>query len=142
MFSRLPRLLPALAVAAAGLLLLATGSPAQQPTPAPAGQPSAADLKAKQEENAKLFKDFTDSLVRLANRLEKSDRLEDKEKAKTITRAIELASKETVSGQFSKLVQGLAKGKTDFDLSNLQGDEAQLRAMLKHRGNALKVKLE
>jgi len=131
MFSRLPRLLPALAAAAAGLLLLATGSPAQPPAPAPAGQPSPADLKAKQEENAKLFKDFTDSLVRLANRLEKSDRLEDKEKAKTITRAIELASKENVSGQFSKLVQGLAKGKTDFDLSNLQGDEAQLRAMLK-----------
>jgi len=127
MFSRLPRLLPALAVTAAGVLLLATGSPAQPP----AAPPTPADLKAKQEENQKLFKDFTDSLVRLANRLEKSERPEDKEKAKTITRAIELASKENVSGQFQKLVQGLAKGKTEFDLSGLQGDEAQLRAMLK-----------
>jgi hypothetical protein len=58
----------------------------------PAAEPgkSATDLRKPQEENAKLFRELSQGLLRLAQKLERSDRPEDQERAKTIRAALKV----------------------------------------------------
>src|SRR6478735_2803882 len=103
---------PAAAIASCvfAIGLTATAQPpAASPTPAPAkpeAAPAAAsikDLLAREQQLEKRYKAFTANLLGLAQKLEKSDRIEDKDKAKALRRAIELADKEGVDNKFTKL---------------------------------------
>src|SRR5262245_5960143 len=60
-----------------------------------------------QERLRQQFGAFQQSLLTLAQRLEKSAKVEDREKAAVLRQAIELASREGVDNQFSKLVSTL-----------------------------------
>lgn len=102
-------------------------SPGAQPTSPPATQD---ELKAKQEENKKNFQQFKETLFRLATRLEKSDRVEAKDQAKVIRTALEIAEKQGVDGQFSKLVTGIAGAKSGLDFGKLSEEDKQLVKML------------
>src|SRR5471030_3065361 len=134
------RIMPSLVAATASLFVLTSFLTAQTPakpavpatTPAPASTPTLTpeEIKAQQERSAKKFNEFKESLFRLAKRLEKSERAEDKATAKVVLQAIEEAMKQNVEGQFSKLIVGLAKtGKSIGDFNNVSTDEKQLAKM-------------
>jgi hypothetical protein len=111
-----PALSIAMAVLAAGLNLQAQPSSPAAPTtttPAPAttSAPDASlkELIARQSALEKQYKAFTTNLLALAQKLEKSDRIEDKDKAKALRRAIDLADKEGVDNKFTTLFRTLTK---------------------------------
>lgn len=88
-----------------------------------------------QERLRQQYNAFQQSLLSLAQRLEKSSKPEDREKAVVLRQAIELASKEGVDNQFTKLVSTLtASGITLRDIEGAIGQNEQLlktlRAML------------
>jgi len=58
------------------------------------------DLKGSQDENAKLYKRLADEMLRLAQRWEKSDNPDEKERAKTLRAALDLAAKHGVDTLF------------------------------------------
>src|SRR5436305_1628869 len=121
--------LAALALAA-GLFALTAVSSAQPPTGKP-GPDTTADLRPQQEANAELFKKFQKDLLALAQRLERSDKPEDKERAKVLYAALELARKENLESQFGKIIAGMAKGSTNTqDLTALVGQDEHLRKVL------------
>jgi hypothetical protein len=137
----------ALAVLAAGLNLYgqpasptpATPTPAAPGTsPTPAATPSGADLKdliARQQELDRRYKAFTTNLLALAQKLEKSDRVEDKDKAKSLRKAIDLADKEGVDNKFTTLLRTLMKNSggdlTIADLTNAKSQNDDLIKVLK-----------
>ncbi len=134
-----PQIMPSFVVATVGLFVFTSVMMAQPPAKpvVPATPPvektglTPEQIKDKQAINAKKFVEFKESLFRLAKRLELSDRAEDKETAKVIQRAIEVALKENVDGQFQKLLIGLSKGnKTIGELGDISNDEKQLGKML------------
>ena len=102
---------PALAIAAAVLaagLNLQAQPPAKPPprppaaaTPAPAADVNLKELIARQQALERQYKAFTTNLLALAQKLEKSDRIEDKDKAKALRKAIDLADKEGVDNKFT-----------------------------------------
>lgn len=104
----MPRRLPTLALlalaAAVGLFALMSVLTAQSPPPAAGTDP----LKAGQEENFELYKKFSDKLLELAQKWEKSDNPEDKERAKTIRTALKIAEERGVKNLFKDLAEGLA----------------------------------
>jgi hypothetical protein len=121
-----PRLPGLLAFAAVAVIL--TVAPAQPP--AADANPSA-DLRGRQEQNAKLFAEFKTALLRLAQKLQRSDKPEDQERAKVIFAAIDLAAKENVDDQFRRLVGGMAKtGGNVQSVNDLLKDDAQLTKVL------------
>ena len=121
-----PRLPGLLAFAAVAVAL--TVAPAQPP--AGDATPSA-DLRTRQELNAKQFAEFKTALLRLAQKLQRSDKPEDQERAKVIFAAIDLAAKENVDDQFRKLVGGMAKaGGNVGAVNDLLKDDAQLTKTL------------
>ena len=143
---RWPKIMPSFVVATVGLFVLTSVMMAQPPVKpvVPATPPvertglTPEQIKDKQAINAKKFVEFKESLFRLAKRLELSDRAEDKETAKVIQRAIEVALKENVDGQFQKLLIGLSKGnKTIGELGDISNDEKQLGKMLQEILNIL-----
>jgi hypothetical protein len=130
-------------VAAASLLLFAVAAiPAQAPKPAdpkvePKAKPAAVvpteapattkDLRGSSEQTAKVFQEISRGLFTLAQRLEKSERPEDKERAKTIYAALEHAQKASIDAQFKTLIGGLSKGSDNpQDLGGLQGKNKEL----------------
>jgi hypothetical protein len=116
-----------LLILSAGLFaLVATGS--AQP---PSDPKSAADLKSQQEQNAELFRRFQKDLLSLAQRMERSDRPEDKERAKVLYAALELARKENLESQFQKIIGAMARGTGNVqDLDAIIGQDEQLRKVL------------
>src|SRR4051812_47664939 len=94
--------IPAVFALAAGLFALTAVSSAQPPA-GKQGPESTADLRPQQEANAELFKKFQKDLLSLAQRLERSDKPEDKERAKVLYAALELARKENLESQFGKI---------------------------------------
>lgn len=122
--------------AAAALLFAVAAIPAQAPKPTdPKAKPAAApetpvtpkELRGSSEQNAKVFQEISRGLLTLAQRLEKSERPEDKERAKTIYAALEHAQKASIDTQFKTLIGGLAKG-TDNpqDIDGLKGKNKEL----------------
>src|SRR5215213_5177226 len=121
-----PALAIALAVFAAGLNLQAQPPAAAIPTPgaapakaapAPATDITIKELVARQQALEKQYKAFTTNLLALAQKLEKSDRVEDKDKAKALRKAIDLADKEGVDNKFTTLLRTLTGKSGGLDLS-------------------------
>jgi hypothetical protein len=135
MIRRLPAL-PLAFAAALGLFALTPGL--AQPPAAPAPQIKPDDLKRNQEENAKLFKRFSEELLRLAQRWEKSDNPDERERAKALRGALQLVEKHGVEGLFKELVGGLA-GNTTGQFSGLIAKDAKLRAALQELLTALET---
>jgi hypothetical protein len=112
-----------------GLLALAPVVPAQ----APPG-PSTADpekIKGTQEENLKFFKKFADEMLRLAQRWEKSDSPDDRDRAKSLRAGLELIEKKGVENLFKDMVKGLGtKSPNSGDFNTLLGKDAKLIAAL------------
>jgi hypothetical protein len=130
MFTRIRPL--ALAVVA-GLFALTSALTAQPPEPKGIG-----DLRTPQEQNAELFRKFQRELLSLAQKLERSGRPEDKERAKVIYAALELSRKENVESQFQKLVAAMAKGTTNAQaIQGIIGQDAQLTKALQDILNVL-----
>ena len=117
--------LTTLAVLLSGIAVYGqTEPPAQPATP----EAIKNDLVAKQEQLARQFREFSSALLRLALRLERSDKVEEKERAKALRRAIELAEKEGVENQFTKLITILTKSNavTSTELTQAVGQNEQL----------------
>lgn len=113
----------------AGLLALAPVVPAQAP-PGP-GTTDPEKIKGTQEENLKFFKKFADEMLRLAQRWEKSDNPDDRERAKSLRSGLELIEKKGVENLFKDLVKGLGtKNPNSGDFNTLLGKDAKLIAAL------------
>jgi hypothetical protein len=69
------------------------------------------ELAARQERLARQFKEFKEALLRLAQRMEKSSKLEDREKAVVLRKAIDLTTNEGVDTKFDKLIAFLKANK-------------------------------
>lgn len=114
---------PAFAIVAA-LMAVGLNVQAQPPakTPAPTSpapvEANIKDLVARQQELEKRYKAFTTNLLALALKLEKSERIEDKDKAKALKKAIELADKEGVDNKFTTLLRTLTKS-ADISISDI-----------------------
>jgi hypothetical protein len=115
--------MPLAFVAALGLFALTPNSSAQ-PT-------DTGGIKRTQEENLKLFKRFSEEVLRLAQRWEKSDSADDKERAKSLRGAMKLIEEKGVEKLFKELIEGLgAKAFTPGDLNTLLGKDKKLIAAL------------
>ncbi len=115
--------------ATVGLFALTSALTAQPPVPgSPPIRPE--DLKANQDENARLYRRLADEMLRLAQRWEKSDNPDEKERAKTLRTALEIAALKGVDNLFKELVSGLAGRPTGGDLNRLIGQDQKLRAAL------------
>ena len=125
---------------AIGLLVFTQTLVAQAPKPvADAPAPKAAtELRGPQEQNAKLFQDLKRGLLVLAQKLEKSDRQEDKDRSKTIRAALDVAEKANVDNQFKNLITGLSKGSNKIqDVDQLLGQNGELAKALQEMLNIL-----
>ncbi|MBY0460323.1 MAG: hypothetical protein K2V38_23665, partial [Gemmataceae bacterium] len=98
-----------------------TAQPVTQPATQPATQPvgpTTSGTKRTQEENLKFYKSFADQVLRLAQRWEKSDSVEDRDRAKTLRAALKLAEEKGVEKLFKDLIEGLNGkdlGGSEFD---------------------------
>jgi hypothetical protein len=112
-----------------GLVALAPVVPAQTP-PGP-GSTDPDRIKGSQEENLKFFKKFADEMLRLAQRWEKSDNPDDRDRAKSLRAGLELIEKKGVENLFKDMVKGLgAKNPNSGDFNTLLGKDAKLIAAL------------
>lgn len=85
-----------------------------------------------QERLRQQFGAFQQSILSLAQRLEKSPKPEDREKAAALRQAIDLASREGIDTQFSKLVTTLtASGVTLREIESAIGQNEQLLKTLR-----------
>ena len=137
MFRRLPTFLSLSFAATLGLFALTSVLLAQPPAatippaaPATPGIDSAL-VKRSQEENLKLFKRFSDEVLRLAQKWEKSDNIQDKDRAIALRAALKLIEEKGVEKLFKELIEGLGqKNLTGTDFGNLLGKDKQLMAAL------------
>ena len=106
MFRRLPIFLSLSFAATVGLFALTSVLTAQPPGSAPI---SGSGIKRTQEENLKFFKRFSEEVLRLAQRWEKSDSPEDRERAKSLRTALKLIQEKGVEKMFKELIEGLGK---------------------------------
>ena len=122
MFRRLPTFLPLTFAATVGLFVLTSVITAQQPTPVPA-----TGTKRSQEENLKFYKSFTEQVLRLAQKWEKSDSPEDKDRAKSLRSVLKLAEERGVEKLFKELIEGLnGKNLGGSDFESLLGKDKKL----------------
>lgn len=113
MFRRVVMSLAAAALALAPVLRAGdAGKPVDNPSRASVSETAA----VTQEVLSRQFRDFEQQLLRLALRLEQSGKPEDRERAKSLKKAIAVASGEALDNRFDKLVQLLKKS----ELNNLQ----------------------
>jgi len=128
-----------LAVLLAPLWLSAQTPPAAKPKPPAAVVPGTPvldtsvkpeELQTRQEEIKKTFAQFKEGLFRLATRLEKSERQEAKDQAKSIKKALEESDKLGIDQQFSKLVTSLRSGTGEIDLTRAGQEDKELVKML------------
>lgn len=119
-------------------LLLVVFATVRADTP-PAATPTEAQLqKAKQQaafEQERLrrqYGDFQRSLLTLAQRYEKSTKLEEREKALALRQAIELSAREGIDNQFNRLVVALtSSGITLQEINSAIGQNEQLAKTLR-----------
>lgn len=127
MLRRLPGLMPLTFAAALGLFALTAALTAQPPAAPDPGS----GIKRSQEENLKLFKRFSEEVLRLAQRWEKSDNPEDKERAKSLRGALKLIEEKGVEKLFKELIEGLsAKNLTGGDFNSILGKDRKLMEAL------------
>ena len=135
-----PALAIATAVLAAGLNLQAQppaastspapATPATSPTPAPAADVSLKELIAREQALERQYKAFVTNLLALAQKLEKSERIEDKDKAKSLRKAIDLADKEGVDNKFTTLLRTLTAS-NDIKVSEITSAKSQNDDLIK-----------
>jgi hypothetical protein len=137
MFRRLPTFMSLSFAATVGLFALTSvliAQPAAQPVKpaaAPTGPLDSATIKRSQEENLKFFKKFSDEVLRLAQKWEKSDNPDDKERAKSLRAALKLIDEKGVEKLFKELVEGLGqKSFTGGDFNTLLGKDKKLMEAL------------
>jgi hypothetical protein len=135
MFRRLPTYLSLTFAATVGLFALTSVLLAQPPATTPADKPADVvkpeDVKRSQEENAKFYRRFADEMLRLAQRWEKSDNPDERERAKALRAALDLAAKHGVDNLFKDLLSGLAKGNLNgTDFQDILGKDRKLIAAL------------
>src|SRR5437588_2431201 len=99
-----------------GCLLLALGAisaaaqpPADSQTKGKALADQREDAVLEQERLARQFREFESSLLRLAQRLERSSKPEDRERAALLKRAIKKAGDQAIDAKFDTLI-GLLRG--------------------------------
>ncbi len=125
MFRRLPTFLSLTFATAVGLFALSSVLLAQPP--AAGTDNTGAKIKNTQEENMKLFKRFADEALRLAQRWEKSDSPDDRDRAKTIRAALKLVDEKNVENLFKDLVKGLGNpNPNSSDFGSIIGKDAKL----------------
>ncbi|MCE9565202.1 MAG: hypothetical protein K8U57_24485 [Planctomycetes bacterium] len=124
MIRRLP-IMPLAFAATFGAFSLTSVLLAQPPKTAPEIKPG--DIRGSQQDNAKLYQRFADDLLRLAQRWEKSDNVDEKERAKTLRAALKIADEKGVKNLFEEIVKGLAGG---GDIKVLPNKDAKLIAAL------------
>lgn len=110
-----------------GLLAVATASLGQPPRPAALPGDG---IKRTNEENFKLYKKFADDLLALAQKWEKSDNPDEKNRAKSLRAALKIGEERGVENMFRGVlatVQGVKSG-PEFD-SLFAKDAALLRAL-------------
>lgn len=100
------RFLPLMLVATVGLFAITSVITAQ---PTPAAPPTTDTTKRSQEENLRFYKKFADELLKLAQKWEKSDNPEEKERAKTLRAALKLAEEKGIENLFKQIIDPLSK---------------------------------
>ncbi len=123
-------------LAAAGVALFGVTIALAQ-TPMPADVKSPGELTKNEEANAKLFKELSRKILELAVKLDKSDRPEDKDRAKTLRAALEVAEKAGVENQFRALLGGMKGSNKLQDLEKLIGQDEELSKTLLEMLNIL-----
>ncbi len=137
MFNLRGSLQASLAVAAAVLFVLgirADDPPARAPSGAgKKAQLSGADLAARERELGEKYKEFEQALLVLKQRLEKSDRKEDRDRAAVLGKVLEKSTDFGITTRFSELVKFLSTEKlskgSNINAAHLQA--ARLAAALK-----------
>lgn len=120
------RILPLMLAATVGLFALTTVITAQ-PAATP---PTTEGTKRSQEENLRFYKKFADELLKLAQKWEKSDSPEEKERAKTLRAALKLAEEKGIENLFKQLIDPLGKGEFGFLLEKDKALVAALKELL------------
>lgn len=146
---------PAAAIATCALVIGLTQAqpPAKPAAPATtASDVSVKELVARQQALERQYKSFTTNLLSLAQKLEKSDRIEDKDKAKALRKAIDLADKEGIDNKFTILLRTLTKtagdpSNSDITSAKNQNDELikalrELLAILQSDDELARIKAE
>ena len=116
-------------------LLIAPALPAQEPEKEPA-KPAApaeggAEIQRSREQQEILnrrFRDFESSLLRLSQRLERSSKPEDRERAANLRKALELASKENTDTKFDRLI-GVLKSSKSLNVREIEDAMDQSRML-------------
>ena len=125
MFRRLPTLLSLTFAATVGLFALSSVLLAQPPASGTTPDPD--KIKGSQEDNLKLFKRFSEEVLRLAQRWEKSDNPDDRDRAKSLRAALKLIDEKGVENLFKDLVKGLGnKNPNSAELNALLGKDRKL----------------
>jgi hypothetical protein len=155
MFRRLPTFMASSFAATVGLFILTSVLTAQPPVPPPVPgfnpvpiDPNA--IKRNEEQTRKLFLQFQDQVLRLAQRWEKSDNADDKERAKSLRAVLKLIEEKGVEKMFNELIDGISK-KTpttgDFNVwlgkdKKLMEALEQILAVLETEDELTRLKLE
>ena len=124
MFRRLPTFQSLTLATAVGLFALSSVLLAQPP--GTGTDNPGVKIKNTQEENLKLFKRFADEALRLAQKWEKSDSPDDRERAKT-SAALKLVDEKNVENLFKELVKGLGNpNPNSTEFNSIFGKDAKL----------------
>jgi hypothetical protein len=124
------RFLPLVLVATLGLFAYTSFLTAQPP--AKSDQPTSPDgARRSEEENLRFYKKFADELLKLAQKWEKSDSPEEKERAKTLRAALKLAEEKGIENLFKQLIDPLSKNPTGGDFQAFLAKDKILVAALK-----------
>ena len=118
------RFLPFALTVAVGLFALTSMLTAQPP----AAPPTPEGIKRTEEENLKLYKRFADELLKLAQKWEKSDSPDEKERAKTLRAALKVAEEKGVENMFKYLLNPLTKNPSGGDFQDLIAKDKALQA--------------
>ncbi|MCI0700177.1 MAG: hypothetical protein L0241_03720 [Planctomycetia bacterium] len=131
MFRRLPTIMPLFFAATVGLFALSSVLTAQPPVKPVPPTPGDTGVKRTQEENLKLFQRFSVDVLRLAQKWEKSDSPDDKERAKSLRAALKLIEERGVEKMFKELIEGLDnKNLTGTEFNKLfAGDQKLVKAL-------------
>lgn len=108
-----------------GWVLVAWADEPKTDAPAkPKDEKSASAIKEEARDNQQVLKrrfdDFQQSLLRLAQRLEKSSKPEDRQRADTLKKAIALTSEQAVDLKFKTLIEILQKPSTSLSLTEIK----------------------
>jgi len=118
---------------------------AAEPAPAPKSESKTPTLPpdklaGSHEELARLFKQFSGNLLTLADKLEKSTKTQDQDRAKLIRRALELSEKEGVENKFRSILRTLAgttENATDIELGRALDQNEELILVMRQILNIL-----